>query len=205
MARPSAAAWAATAARGLWRRADAHRRTGFAASGRAVLQAREARSPRRSGSGPGFRQDRFPSRRRADFASPKDAETGSPPGRRSRSGRSCGWRNVCVILPDIAADVAKPLFQGGCSPAMQRNISGLAAAGRAEQPSDAAGGRFKSRIERKTSKHSAKARRDACGLRHSPMRAARFWISVIARMTAKENTTMPAARMFASRHCEVST
>ena len=40
---------------------------------------------------------------------------------------------------------------------------------------------------------------------HARARAKRFSIRIIERITAKANTTMPPARMLASRHCIVST
>jgi hypothetical protein len=40
---------------------------------------------------------------------------------------------------------------------------------------------------------------------HDPARDTRFSIKVIVRMTAKAKITIPAARMFASRHWAFST
>ena len=50
-----------------------------------------------------------------------------------------------------------------------------------------------------------KAARMVCVAAHPRILAKRFSIRVIDRITTKAKTTMPPARMLASRHCMVST
>ncbi len=107
------------------------------------------------------------------------------------------------VLPDVAVDRKGSLepLQAGDAAQNRR----LAAAGRSEESGDAASRCGEGDIEIEPPEPAAERDPNPAPAAHSPARATRFSISVMARMTAKAKTTMPAARMLASRHCEVST
>src|SRR5271165_3768778 len=109
-----------------------------------------------------------------------------------------------AILPDVALDLAKPVAhaQKAGDAAQDRR---LAATRRAEERGHALRWRSEAGVERELADRSPKFGADGCFRAHAPARETRFSIRIIDRMTPKANTTMPPARMLASRHCIVST
>ncbi len=107
-----------------------------------------------------------------------------------------------IVLPDLARQrhAAGGTLQAGQRPQHRR----LAAARGADQRGDAGGRRLERRIERKPPELAREAGADEAR-RHEPTRAARLPSRIVASTTTKEKTTMPAARMLASRQREVST
>ena len=132
---------------------------------------------------------------RADCRAPRDAGTGSPPGTRSRPAARGRAGRPALVLPDLAADremaVAQHLQAGDAA-----QHGGLAAAGGAEQRGDAAASaprtRRRARMCRACRESARRSRR--CPRAHARSRPVRFSISIIARITAKENTSMPAGQ-----------
>src|SRR5690242_20537067 len=115
-----------------------------------------------------------------------------------------GGAEAFAVLPHVRTDGAEALGQA-LQPGDAAQDRGLAASGRSDQPCHAARRQREGRIEAEPPERSSKRDTDRLRLPHSPTRAVRFSMRVMARMTAKAKTTMPAARMFASRHCNIST
>src|SRR5690606_4835741 len=106
--------------------------------------------------------------------------------------------------PDVAVDletaVDEALQAGHAS-----QDGGLPATRGAEQCGDASRGHGEGGVEREAAERSFEGRVDRVGSAHNVERATRFSISIMARITTKANMTIPAARIVASRHCDVST
>jgi hypothetical protein len=66
-------------------------------------------------------------------------------------------------------------------------------------------GAVNSDIQREAAEAAGKGDLDVVRRRHCPARRMRFSTSIMARMTTKAKTTMPAASMLASRQRSVST
>src|SRR5690606_41092626 len=107
-----------------------------------------------------------------------------------------------VVLPSLAVHVdgAGGTMQAGHA----AQDGGLAAARRAEQGGHAPHRRIERNVEGKLPQGVAQGDRDRRAV-HVDARPMRFSMSSTARMTAKENTSMPPARMCACVHCRVST
>ena len=108
-----------------------------------------------------------------------------------------------LTLPGLAHDAACAVETSKSGRAAQHRR--LAAARRAEYRGDAARRRDEGRIEREAAQPAGIGDLDRVLRAHSPVLRMRFSISIIARMTAKANTTIPPARMLASRQRSVST
>ena len=109
-----------------------------------------------------------------------------------------------AVLPHLAVDAAMAVADASQSgdAAQQR---GLAAAGGTIERRHAARRRVEREVERERAEPAGEARLDAAGRAHGRPRAKRFSIAIIARMTTKAKTTMPAASAFAAPHSPVST
>ncbi len=114
------------------------------------------------------------------------------------------------VLPDLAVDRAEAsgqVLQAG----QTARHGGLAAAGRAEDRGDAGGWNGETGVQPKRPDRATKRGQDSTGFvrgrvrRHARTPALRFSISIMVRITANANTTMPPARMLASRHRDAST
>ena len=115
-----------------------------------------------------------------------------------------GGAELRGVLPHIITErevtVGEPLEPGGTP--QQR---GLAAAGRTEERREPTRLRLEGRIEHERAELATKACADRTVAVHCPARRKLFSSNIIARMTQKEKTNMPAARIWAGVHCSVST
>src|SRR5450756_1449508 len=117
-----------------------------------------------------------------------------------------GLSKARSVLPDLAIDRTEAAGQI-LQPGEAARHRGLAAAGRTKDCGHAARRCLEASIEQEISDLAAKARLDMTALagNHALVPLERWSISVMVRITAKAKTTMPPARMLASRHCEAST
>src|SRR5665647_1118028 len=108
------------------------------------------------------------------------------------------------VLPDVACHDAGPVrdaVQSGETPQHR----GLPAAGRPEESGHADSWCHERGVQLEAADSSSKGCVDDGLFPHAPARPTRFSMSVMDRITAKANTTIPPARMLASRHWPVST
>ncbi len=108
------------------------------------------------------------------------------------------------VLPHFAVDLAEPVVeaQKTGNAAQDRR---LAATGRTEYRGHAFRPGGEAGVERELADRSLEFREYCVFRGHARARETRFSIRIIDSMTAKAKTTMPPARMLASRHCIVST